>query len=921
MKKRLLFAFMAMCAAVSGYALEQGEFVYTPQGRFQITGANLNANKAFQDMTGWTVVSASAEKTLADNFDINANGYAEGINSVVSKDATAGEGMYYKFEPTDAGAAYVVSYKLKGAATVSVRVSTLAVSTNLVKVEGNSDNVYGGANDVLVANTAEELTENWQTFNYAIVGDGTTRTYFISFTGIESTIEIADLQIAPALQFADLRQRDAMLEKLNAYKNCYEWPAGLLSEYGYDEAVANLQAIGDENGQAELDEQLSTAQEILDEFLKANMDDYLAGNTANYLGIRDGSNLNKQNQIGDWIGVPAGRAHWSSNAYPDMGHYQGGNSWNYGNPTTPMGVYLQKKLDPGSYVFSIDGSAAIREPAKQSWYIDEGLNVGVSYAYVKKVQPEGVEATAADTVACVVKELDAVDLTTSVLTAKITESGTYEIGYMVYCKEAYQSLLRGSVVYVANASMWGKNENVYNQKQLGYEADVREQIATGRNNITTATENIANDNYFWGKADLQACVDTIAPRIEAFEAMGQDAIIATYEEDYVKSTTEETGYLVREVYQTAVKYIIAANRRFTAVNDTLNSLQVAIDNAETVLALRLYDVATGKAELQAAIGSAKDVQTQMKTAQYSEENAATIVAAVAALNEAVETFKTTIPASAIATLVDIDFESDAVLDEETQTYSIAGAAGTMEFSHFTTTAPEGEDAPFQQGHWDNGEQKWKGYLRVGNGTGIVNFSPLAAGEESLGTDILKVSCDFYIQGLNNRSIGFFLKNEADSTLAAIYHNYYQGTASENTFNADMSKAWAKSGGSYNDASPADAEEPTSTVIEKTNFEVIMDYGTQTMYCNVSSINGSATSTPVAFSDVPVKFILQSNYDNTFATRRCWFDNLKIQRIGAGAATGIAEVNAAATVKAPTKVLKNGRIIINGKYAVNGMLVK
>ena len=30
MKKRLLFAFMAMCVAVSGFALTNGEFVYTP---------------------------------------------------------------------------------------------------------------------------------------------------------------------------------------------------------------------------------------------------------------------------------------------------------------------------------------------------------------------------------------------------------------------------------------------------------------------------------------------------------------------------------------------------------------------------------------------------------------------------------------------------------------------------------------------------------------------------------------------------------------------------------------------------------------------------------------------------------------------------------------------------------------------------
>ena len=116
---------MAMSAVASGYALEQGEFVYTPQGRFQITGANVNANNAFQDLTGWTVVSASTEKTLADNFNVNANGYAEGLNSVISLDATAGEGMYFKFEPSDASTAYVVSYKMKGATAVSTRVKTV----------------------------------------------------------------------------------------------------------------------------------------------------------------------------------------------------------------------------------------------------------------------------------------------------------------------------------------------------------------------------------------------------------------------------------------------------------------------------------------------------------------------------------------------------------------------------------------------------------------------------------------------------------------------------------------------------------------------------------------------------------------------------------------------------------------------------
>ena len=295
MKKRLLFAFMAMCVAVSGYALTKGEYVYTPQGRFQITG-DLVASSNFADWTGWQVVSAG--KTLAEKFNTNANGYAAGLNSVVCVDdptdeSNKGEGMYFKFEPTDASGVYVVSFKLKGAALDNVKTRIpgdgYQTPTNLVKVAGNAAGTYTypEAEEEVIANIAEELNENWQTFNYAIVGDGTARPWFISFMTMATTVEIADLQIAPALQLADLRQRDAMLEKLKVYRDCYQWKDEVWAQFdGYPEVIAGLEAIGDESGQAELDELLVVAQEVLDEFLYESMDDYLDGNTDNYLGIK-----------------------------------------------------------------------------------------------------------------------------------------------------------------------------------------------------------------------------------------------------------------------------------------------------------------------------------------------------------------------------------------------------------------------------------------------------------------------------------------------------------------------------------------------------------------------------------------------------------------------------------------------------------
>ena len=875
-----------MCVAVSGYALKKGEFVYTPQGRFQITG-DLVAKSTFADWSGWTVVSAG--KSLAEKFNTNANGYAAGLNSVVcvddpTDDNNKGEGMYFKFEPTSADGVYVVSFKLKGAALDFVRTfipgDGYQTPTNLVKVAGNTAGsyTYPETAEEVVVNTWEELSEEWQTFNYAIVGDGTARTWFISFMTMATTVEIADFQIAPAMQFADLHQRDAMLEKLKAYRDCYNWPDEVWAQFdGYPETIAGLEAIGDESGQAELDELLAVAEEVIAEFLYEKMDDYLDGNTDNYLGIKqtDG-NTQKVSNYGDWTCLPTGRAFWNSGAYPDLGHFGGNNSWAYSNPDTPMGVYMQVQFDPGSYVFTIEALSALRaDPTSTSWTFNEGWNPAYGVASI-------VNTATGDTIVSVVKGLDSRVYTPFNVPVQITEGGTYEIAFKAWCKDAYKELKNGSVVVVKDARLYGKNDNKYNQKQLRYETNVRTQITTGRENLTMAAEYLADASYLWGKDALKAVADEVEPKIAGYEALSQDDIIATFDRDtYVNTTSEETGLLQYEVYQEATKLIIAANREFLAENDTLTSMQAVIDNAETTISMRIYDSATGKDALQAAIDKAKGIQAQMKASQYSEENAATIVAANAELNEAVTVFTTTIPANCIATIVDIDFEQGVTTEIDWDTggslYTNPGAVGSMILSAFSEQ--EGASQEFEKGYWANGEQLWKGYLRIGNGTGTVLFDPTENG--SMGTNILKVACDFYVQGLSGKSLGFYLKDAEDVNIFGIFHNFYNGTTTTNTCEADLTKIWARSGSSYNNASPADATDSvTANPLQKTHFEVIMDYGRKSIYCTISSPEGSTTSSEFALDAIPSKFVLQSDYNVN--DRRAWFDNLLIQRITAGA---------------------------------------
>ena len=918
MKKALLLGLMATCMATSGFALTNGEYVYTPQGRFHITGANTVTNA--NTLNGWKVVSGIGSD-LGDNFVMNADGCAAGVNSFQSINPTAGEGMYYQFTPENGTASYVVSYKMKGAATYTTRIKTNILSTNLVKVEGNTDGTYGGTTDVAVANTAEELTDGWQTFNYAIVGDGTVRAYFISFTGMAGDIEIADLQIAPAYQVADLRQRDAMVEKINAYKNVYDWGEDLLGEWGIMDALESLEGVSDETTQADLDNYINDANDTMAEFLKEEMEDYLAGNTANYFNIdKWPGKIQKGDNIGDWTAYPAGRGFWENNGtYPDLGHYAGNTAWAYGDTEAPMGVSMQKELTVGSYVFTIEGNAAMRENATSStWENNDGAKVAYGVAYMVKM----VDGVATDTIVSVVKGLHPVNYTPFIVAAQVEEEGTYEIGFKAYCKDEYKGFKNGSVVYVKDATVHGKNDNPYTQAQLAYYADVVEQITTGRTNIETGKKNIADATLYWGKTVLQDTISTYEPVIVSYEAMSQDDIIATYENYYEKTTSNDNGLMVYEVYQGATKQLIAANKVFTAVNDTLNSLGAAIASAEETLNMRVYEAATGKDALKAAIATAEGVLAQMQATDYSEENAATIVAAIKALNEAVDAFKKTVPAG--TAIIDIDFEQTVVKNEETLLYSITGNKGTMEFSNFSETTPEEAttNPPYEQGIWSNGEQLYKGYVRVGNGNGTVTFDPTENG--SMGTNILKVSFDFYLQGLSGREVGARLKDEANVTIASFVANYYNNTISENTFGIELGSLQYGSGSNYANVAPEGAEGATGTVLPKNSFEFIFDFGEKSMYCTTTSAKGTVTTAKKMFDGtIPTVFELYCNYNNK--DRRIWFDNLKIERITAGETEifdGIEEVTSADQTVAPVKkVFKNGRIVINGKYGVNGIVIK
>lgn len=142
MKKRLLIMFAAALGAVNSFAYEVGQYVYTENGRFQITGANMVKNGDFSNgFEGWTNFGGTA--LSPDTFEISANG-PEGRNCMAATLASGG------FQKSDGFAtstnfmqtvqlapngSYIVTYKTK--AYTLPRISSVSLDRN-----NNYQNVF-----------------------------------------------------------------------------------------------------------------------------------------------------------------------------------------------------------------------------------------------------------------------------------------------------------------------------------------------------------------------------------------------------------------------------------------------------------------------------------------------------------------------------------------------------------------------------------------------------------------------------------------------------------------------------------------------------------------------------------------------------------------------------------------------------------
>ena len=266
MNKRLLISFAAIMGAMTSFAYNVGDYVFTHDAKFKVVGHNLIANGNFaSNYDGWKDYSDGA---LSPDYWSIETGATEDGNGNVIQSANGGAdltGNYmYQAVPFESGKTYVVTFKMKG---VEPGTSSITQKTsNYVDVFANADGTTSKTADRFqqVA-TTDALNAEWTSYSYSFtdtVTGGSTGYIVVSFGQLTQGTQISDVEIREVESVFDTRISDKeiayakSLLAIDDFKN------------GRDEFNGVLEYIMNGFGTPEMDDP-STAEEALRSFVDA----------------------------------------------------------------------------------------------------------------------------------------------------------------------------------------------------------------------------------------------------------------------------------------------------------------------------------------------------------------------------------------------------------------------------------------------------------------------------------------------------------------------------------------------------------------------------------------------------------------------------------------------------------------------------
>ena len=266
MNKRLLISFAAIMGAMTSFAYNVGDYVFTHDAKFKVVGDNLIANGNFaSNYDGW---KDYADGALSPDYWSIETGATEDGNGNVIQSADGGAdltGNYmYQAVPFESGKTYVVTFKMKG---VEPGTSSITQKTsNYVDVFANADGTTSKTADRFqqVA-TTDALNAEWTSYSYSFtdtVTGGSTGYIVVSFGQLTQGTQISDVEIREVESVFDTRISDKeiayakSLLAIDDFKN------------GRDEFNGVLEGIMGAFGTPEMDDP-SAAEDALKSFVEA----------------------------------------------------------------------------------------------------------------------------------------------------------------------------------------------------------------------------------------------------------------------------------------------------------------------------------------------------------------------------------------------------------------------------------------------------------------------------------------------------------------------------------------------------------------------------------------------------------------------------------------------------------------------------
>ena len=949
MIKNLLSLALLSSMAIGANAYNVDDFIYTRAAKYKVTAANLVTNGELKgaSLDGWTATDPTAAG-LAEVFTVLEDG---GVK--VNSGMTALENGMYQVINVANGGTYVVTMKVKGAEEGYTDLDQTAPATNYIFAYFNTDGTLstvggnknttlsfgegGAAIEACYSFTADDYTE--MAFTVEAPSEGK---IVIDLRGMVANLEIKDIECHAVTSVIDERIAQARLNYIKYIINGFEWT----SEYDYFADVkADITALENaiKTNSADINTYLDNLNGDFKSFAEANL-----ANVFEAIPTTDGSS-NAENNSANWMNWTA---KWNSLGYSERnGQYTGKAPWNWSTDrwshktaakNMPMQIQWMRKasgdwdniatltctLDKGTYFYSVDGQGGMMTLNKERWARHSGYECASTQIFF------GVDgaATANDTLDCGM--LPTQNYKSYINKYVLAEDSKVNLG--IRCNQTLD-VLNGFDVFFANPMLYKvlvKGELTPNQKT--YLSLVETQIANLEARIKEAEELVAatQTEKPWGKENLQKGIDAAKARLEVMKKYNQEEILEAManetasfnveggmfyvDGEYITKDSVYTNTALCDVFEAAGSNYLKNEfiDVFNALNTPLTDMPAAIEAAKVAKTQRIFSSSSKMGELGNEITKVENLYKEKLAAAYSAENAQALVDAKVALAQLVEEFKAAIKAEVI---VDIDFENASFVKHEDPEgeadtyYTIAGKAGEMKIGEVaealgTTLYELGYRAS------EEAETDSVGMLRVGGGSATVDFAAAPTNTD----EIVRVSFDYYFGNLITKSAGYYLTAGTD-TICGLFCSMYDGKDTYNTLGVEYMSVLTKVGsGSASNAAIAAAAS------NKSHFEVVLDYGKKTMYCTTTSSKGTATTEEVALNPElkATGFILASNYDNT--NRRCWFDNLKVESIAVGEATGINDVSTVAKASKVIKAIENGKLVIKtdkGTFNAVGVQIK